>query len=178
MLMAGNGLGFWNTIPMSRRASVSRRSGLVDVVAVEQDLAGERGGRHELVHPVEDAQERRLAAAGRPDEGGDLPGGMVSETRSRTWWLPNQAERSRASSSASVAGAKDGATARCASVGPRRAVGRDRRRTSPPGTASSASTDLRSARVVEHGGQDHCRAGRTRARPGRDPSSARASQCS
>ena len=42
--------------------------------AVEQHLAGQLGRRHRLVHPVEDAQEGRLAAAGRPDQRGDRLG--------------------------------------------------------------------------------------------------------
>ena len=46
----------------------------VDVLAVEQDLAGQRGAGHQLVHAVEEAQERRLAAARRTDERGDLAG--------------------------------------------------------------------------------------------------------
>ena len=44
----------------------------VDVVAVEQDLAVERGAGDQLVHAVEHPQEGRLAAAGRADERGDL----------------------------------------------------------------------------------------------------------
>ena len=44
--------------------------GAVDVHAVEHDLAlGARAG-DQLVHAVEAADERRLAAAGRPDDGG------------------------------------------------------------------------------------------------------------
>ena len=58
----------------ARRASVSLRSGVVDVLAVEQHLAGQRGAGHQLVHPVEDPQERRLAAARRADQRGDLAG--------------------------------------------------------------------------------------------------------
>ena len=46
---------------------VARR---VDVLAVEEHLAGQLGAGHRLVHPVEDPQEGRLAAARRPDEGG------------------------------------------------------------------------------------------------------------
>ena len=45
----------------------------IDVLALEQDLAVHPRARHQLVHPVERAQERRLAAAGRPDEGGHRP---------------------------------------------------------------------------------------------------------
>ncbi len=45
--------------------------GCVDVLPVEQHLAGELRARHQLVHPVEGAQERRLAAAGRADQRGD-----------------------------------------------------------------------------------------------------------
>ncbi len=44
---------------------------VVDVVAVEQHLAGQRGAADHLVHPVEDPQEGGLAAAGRPDQRGD-----------------------------------------------------------------------------------------------------------
>ena len=72
--MAGNGLGFWNTMPMRMRTCWARMPRLVDVVAVEQDLAVERGARDELVHPVEHAQEGRLPAAGRTDQRGDLAG--------------------------------------------------------------------------------------------------------
>ena len=50
------------------------RAGGVDVLAVEQDLAVERGAGDELVHAVEQAQERGLAAARRSDQRGDLAG--------------------------------------------------------------------------------------------------------
>ena len=68
----GNGFGFWNTMPIRRRTSVGRIAAVVEVAAVEQDLAAERGARDELVHAVEDAQEGRLAAARRADERRDL----------------------------------------------------------------------------------------------------------
>ncbi len=42
-----------------------------DVVAVEQHLAGDALARVEIVDAVEDAQQGRLAATRRPDEGGD-----------------------------------------------------------------------------------------------------------
>ena len=73
-VMAGNGFGFWNTMPMRMRTCCARMPALVDVVAVEEDLAVERGAGDELVHAVEQAQERRLAAARRADERGDLAG--------------------------------------------------------------------------------------------------------
>ena len=44
----------------------------VDVVAVQEHPAAELGPGHDLVHAVQDAQERRLATAGRPDEGRHL----------------------------------------------------------------------------------------------------------
>ena len=47
----------------------------VDVLAVEEHLAGQRGARHQLVHAVEQAQEGRLAAAGGADERRHLTGG-------------------------------------------------------------------------------------------------------
>ena len=43
----------------------------VDVVAVVEDLALDPEARHRVVHPVEAAQEGRLAAAGGADQGGD-----------------------------------------------------------------------------------------------------------
>ena len=54
--------------------------GVVDVdlgLADQEHLAGQAGAGHQLVHPVEDAQERRLAAAGRPDQRGDGTGGHL-----------------------------------------------------------------------------------------------------
>ena len=49
-------------------------AGTVQVVAVEQHLALDAGAGDDLVHAVEGAQERRLAAAGRADEGRDAAG--------------------------------------------------------------------------------------------------------
>src|SRR6185295_1844629 len=46
--------------------------GRKNVLAVEQHLAGGALVGIEVVHPVEHAQQRGLAAAGGPDEGGDL----------------------------------------------------------------------------------------------------------
>ncbi len=46
--------------------------GVVDIDAVDFDLAvGDARAVDEIVHAIEAAQEGRLAAAGRPDEGGD-----------------------------------------------------------------------------------------------------------
>ena len=61
----------------------ARMSALVDVLAVEQDLAVERGTGHQLVHPVEQSEERRLAAARRTDERGDLTGRHAGDRRLR-----------------------------------------------------------------------------------------------
>ena len=58
-------------MPIRRRTSVGTDAGVVDVVAVEQDLAGQLGAGDHLVHPVEDAQERGLAAPRRADQRGD-----------------------------------------------------------------------------------------------------------
>ena len=43
----------------------------VQVGAVVEELAFDLGARHEVVHPVQAAQEGRLAAAGRADQRGD-----------------------------------------------------------------------------------------------------------
>jgi hypothetical protein len=52
---------------------------VVDVDPVDPDLAGgDARAVDQVVHAVEAAQERALAAAGGPDEGGDLPLGMLS----------------------------------------------------------------------------------------------------
>ena len=48
-----------------------------DVLAVEQHLALGALAGIEVVHAVEHAQQRGLAAAGRADEGGDLLVGQV-----------------------------------------------------------------------------------------------------
>src|SRR5216684_7594574 len=48
--------------------------GVENVDLVEHQLAGGALPRVEIVHPVEDPQQSRLAAAGRPDEGGDAVG--------------------------------------------------------------------------------------------------------
>ena len=41
MVMAGNGLGFWNTMPMWRRAVGGAEAAAVDVDAVELDPTGQ-----------------------------------------------------------------------------------------------------------------------------------------
>jgi len=48
----------------------------IDVLAVHQDLAGHLGTLDGVVHPVDAAQEGRLATARRTDEGGD---GLVGD---------------------------------------------------------------------------------------------------
>ena len=63
----------------------------VDVDAVELDPAGDLRARDHLVHPVQHAQERRLAAARRADERGDPLAAIVSEQRSSTLRAPNHA---------------------------------------------------------------------------------------
>ena len=45
MVMAGNGFGFWKTMPMWRRVSLPRRAPAVDVHPVELDPAGQLGAR-------------------------------------------------------------------------------------------------------------------------------------
>src|SRR5581483_6348720 len=50
----------------------------VDVMTLVLDRAPHPGRRDEVVHAVETPQDRALAAAGRPDEGGDLVGGDVA----------------------------------------------------------------------------------------------------
>src|SRR5581483_3720415 len=56
-------------------AHVGRAHALaVDVLAIEEDLSLHSGTGHHLVHAVEGADERRLPAPGRADEGGHLLG--------------------------------------------------------------------------------------------------------
>ncbi len=68
---SGNGFDFWNTIPTRRRRSTTSVAGTVDVLAIDLDAPLQAGARNRVVHPVERAEQRALAAAGRPDERGD-----------------------------------------------------------------------------------------------------------
>ncbi len=47
--------------------------GGIDVLPVQKDRAGDPGVGDEFIHPVEGPEKGRFAAAGRSDEGGDLP---------------------------------------------------------------------------------------------------------
>ena len=51
-------------------------SGRVDVDAVDPNRPRDARAVDQVVHAIEAAQQRGLAAAGRPDEGGDLASGM------------------------------------------------------------------------------------------------------
>ena len=53
-------------MPIRRRTSTGSTVGVVQVGAVVQDLALDAGAVDQIVHPVEAAQERRLAAADGP----------------------------------------------------------------------------------------------------------------
>ena len=64
----GRASGFWNTMPTRRRSCIAFTPRRVDVLAVEQHLPGDPAARGHLVHPVERAQERGLAAARRTDQ--------------------------------------------------------------------------------------------------------------
>jgi hypothetical protein len=59
-------------MPMRRRTSTASTLGVVDVLAVEEDFALGARRRHQVVHAVEGAQHRALAAAGRADQRRDL----------------------------------------------------------------------------------------------------------
>ena len=58
-------------MPTRARSSTGSTALGVDVLAVDLDLAVDLGARDGVVHPVDAAQEGRLAAARRADEGGD-----------------------------------------------------------------------------------------------------------
>ena len=72
--IVGNGFGRWNTMPTWRRTSTGSTPWAVEVVAVDQHLALDAGAGDDLVHAVQGAEEGRLAAAGRADEGRDGAG--------------------------------------------------------------------------------------------------------
>ena len=57
-----------------RAQQIEVELGVEDVGLVQHQLPGGALARIEVVHPVEDAQQRRLAATGRADEGGDAVG--------------------------------------------------------------------------------------------------------
>ena len=65
--MCGNRLKLWNTMPTSRRSAVQVDALAGHHVAIEPDLAA-----FDRLQPVDAAQQRRLAAAGGPDEAHDL----------------------------------------------------------------------------------------------------------
>ena len=48
-----------------------------DILAVEQHLSGQMLLRINAVEPIQNPQQRRLAAAGRPDQTGDLILGQI-----------------------------------------------------------------------------------------------------
>ncbi len=49
----GNGLGFWNTMPMRRRTSIGSTLRGVEVLAVERDPPRDAGPGNQVVHPVQ-----------------------------------------------------------------------------------------------------------------------------
>ena len=55
-------------MPMWRRTATGSMVSVVDVLAAEVDVALEAEAAHQVVHAVEAAQHRALAAAGRADE--------------------------------------------------------------------------------------------------------------
>src|SRR5229473_784137 len=57
-----------------RPQQIEVETGIEDVGLIQHQLADRALSGIEIVHPVEDAQQGRLAAAGRPDEGGDAMG--------------------------------------------------------------------------------------------------------
>ena len=130
--MAGNGFGFWNTMPTRMRTCWARMPGRVDVLAVEQDLAVERGAGHELVHAVEQPEERRLAAARRADERGDLAGlhhevdvlehEVVAEPGARVTGLERRGARRRAAVELDAVGVGSAAVAGAVVVDRRRSI--------------------------------------------------------
>jgi hypothetical protein len=61
-------------MPTWRRTSTGSTAGVVEVVAVDEHLALDARAGDDLVHAVERAEERGLAAARRADEGGDAAG--------------------------------------------------------------------------------------------------------
>jgi len=65
----GNGLGFWNTMLTRMRTSIGSTSSASRWCCPGTARSPRRAGvRVEVVHAVEAAQERRLAAAGRSDQ--------------------------------------------------------------------------------------------------------------
>ena len=67
-MLIGNGLGFWNTMPMRLRSSITSTPRRVDRVAVELHVALDAHAVDQVVQAVDAAQQRRLAAARGPDQ--------------------------------------------------------------------------------------------------------------
>ena len=68
----GNRLCAWKTMPLCA-AQPGHRAGVRPGRPVELDVADPHGAGLRRLQPVEAAQHRRLAGAGRPDEAGDRP---------------------------------------------------------------------------------------------------------
>ena len=84
----GNGFDFWNTIPTLRRSCTTSTPDVVDRLAVDQHRALDARRRNDVVHPVQRAQERALAAARRADERGHEIGADLDEMPSSARFSP------------------------------------------------------------------------------------------
>ena len=76
-IVFGNGFGFWKTMPMRRRTSAASTFDPYRLSPWYITDPEHLRARRDVVHAVETAQDRGLAATRRPDERGDLLGGDV-----------------------------------------------------------------------------------------------------
>ena len=86
--IVGNGFGFWKTMPTARRTATMSIARVVEVEPVEQDLALGPGAGDLLVHAVDAAHHRRLAAARGADDRRDLVGAKSRLTPRTAWVAP------------------------------------------------------------------------------------------
>ncbi len=71
----GEGVGLLEHHAYPFAQQVHIHAGGKDVLPVQMDIAGDAAAGDQVVHPVEGFEQRGLAAAGRPDQGGYLPHG-------------------------------------------------------------------------------------------------------
>ena len=64
-------------MPILRRSEMTSVEDSLTSAPLKRMLPVDPGALHQIVHPVETAQQRRLAAAGRSDKGGHLVAGHV-----------------------------------------------------------------------------------------------------